>query len=104
MTFYTGLPGNPTTKKIGDAFEKKYGIRMDVLELRATELRERVRVERAGNQPTGDVMHTSANQTRQIWMEDKTVDNIGPLPNGKDLRADSPRAGSIATSTFRRSC
>jgi iron(III) transport system substrate-binding protein len=88
VTFYTGLPGNPTTKKIGAAFEKKYGIRMDVLELRATELRERVRAERVGNHPTGDVMHTSANQTRQIWMEDKTVDNIGPLPNGKDLRAD----------------
>jgi iron(III) transport system substrate-binding protein len=88
VTFYTGLPGNPTTKKIGAAFEKKYGIRMDVLELRATELRERVRAERVGNHPTGDVMHTSANQTRQIWMDDKTVDAIGPLPNGNRLRAD----------------
>ncbi|MGZ3411507.1 MAG: ABC transporter substrate-binding protein [Rhizomicrobium sp.] len=88
VTFYTGLPGNPSTKKIGAAFEKKYGIRMDVLELRATELRERVRAERVGNNATGDVMHTSANQTRQIWMEDKTIDTIGPLPNGKDLRAD----------------
>jgi iron(III) transport system substrate-binding protein len=88
VTFYTGLPGNASTKKIGAAFEKKYGIHMDVLELRATELRERVRTERVGNRPAGDVMHTSANQTRQIWMEDKTVDNIGPLPNGTDLRAD----------------
>jgi iron(III) transport system substrate-binding protein len=88
VTFYTGLPGNPTTKKISAAFEKKYGIHMDVLELRATELRERVRAERVGNHPTGDVMHTSANQTRQIWMDDKTVDNIGPLPNARDLRAD----------------
>jgi iron(III) transport system substrate-binding protein len=88
VTFYTGLPGNPTTKKIGDAFQKKYGIRMDVLELRATELRERVRVERAGNRPTADVMHTSANQTRQIAMEDGTVDKIGPLPNGNRIRPD----------------
>ena len=47
VTFYTGLPGNPTTKKIDEAFEKKYGIRMDVLEMRATELRERIRTERA---------------------------------------------------------
>lgn len=88
VTFYTGLPGNPTTKKIGAAFEKKYGIHMDVLELRATELRERVRAERVGNHPTGDVMHTSSNQTRQIWMDDKTIDNIGPLPNARNLRAD----------------
>jgi iron(III) transport system substrate-binding protein len=88
VTFYTGLPGNPTTKKIGAAFEKKYGIRMDVLELRATELRERIRAERVGNNATADVMHTSANQTRQIWMEDKTVDNISALPNGNRMRKD----------------
>jgi iron(III) transport system substrate-binding protein len=92
VTFYTGLPGNPTTKKIGAAFEKKYGIRMDVLELRATELRERIRTERVGNRPTADVMHTSSNQTRQIWMEDKTVDKIGPLPNGNRLRKDLQEA------------
>jgi len=88
VTFYTGLPGNPTTRKIGDAFQKKYGIRMEVLELRATELRERIRAERIGNNAAADVMHTSANQTRQIWMEDKTVDKIGPLPNGNRLRKD----------------
>jgi iron(III) transport system substrate-binding protein len=88
VNFYTGLPGNATTRKINDAFEKKYGIRVNTLELRATELRERIRAERVGNNATADVMHTSANQTRQIWMEDKTVDNIGPLPNGKNLRAD----------------
>ena len=61
---------------------------MDVLELRATELRERIRAERVGNNATADVMHTSANQTRQIWMDDKTVDKIGPLPNGNRLRTD----------------
>ena len=88
VNFYTGLPGNPTTKKISDAFEKKYGIRMQVLELRATELRERIRAERVGNNATADVMHTSANQTRQIWMEDKTVDSIGPLPNNNRMRKD----------------
>jgi iron(III) transport system substrate-binding protein len=88
VTFYTGLPGNPSTRKIADAFEKKYGIRMDVLEMRATELRERVRAERAGNRPIGDVMHTSGNQTRQIAMEDNTIDKIGPLPNANRMRAE----------------
>lgn len=88
VNFYTGLPGNPTTRKIVDGMSKKYGIRVNVLELRATELRERIRSERIGNNATADVMHTSANQTRQIWMEDKTVDNIGPLPNGNRMRKD----------------
>jgi iron(III) transport system substrate-binding protein len=86
VTFYTGLPGNPSTKKLGEAFEKKYGIRMDVLEMRATELRERIRAERVGNRPIGDVMHTSGNQTRQISMEDHTIDKIGPLPNGNRMK------------------
>jgi iron(III) transport system substrate-binding protein len=88
VNFYTGLPGNPTTKKIGEAFEKKYGIKMQVLELRATELRERIRSERVGNNATADVMHTSANQTRQISQGDGTVDKIGPLPNGNRMRKD----------------
>ncbi len=88
VNFYTGLPRNATTKKINDACEKKYGSNVKVIELRATELRERIRAERVGNNATADVMHTSANQTRQIWMDDKTVDKIGPLPNGNRLRAD----------------
>jgi iron(III) transport system substrate-binding protein len=88
VTFYTGLPGNPSTKKIAEAFEKKYGIRMDALDMRATELRERIRAERAGNRPIGDVIHTSGNQIRQISMEDKTIDTIGPLPNANRMRKD----------------
>ncbi len=88
VNFYTGLPGNPTTKKINDAFEKKYGIRVQVLELRATELRERIRSERVGNNATADVMHTSANQTRQISQGDNTIDKLGPMPNGGRMRKD----------------
>ena len=88
VTFYTGLPGNPTTKKIGEAFEKKYGVRMDVLEMRATELRERIRTERASNRALGDVMHTSNNQTRQMAAEDATIDKYGPLPNESRIRKD----------------
>ena len=88
VNFYTGLPGNPTTKKINDAFEKKYGIKVQTLELRATELRERIRSERVGNTATADVMHTSANQTRQISQGDNTIDKIGPLPNNNRMRKD----------------
>jgi iron(III) transport system substrate-binding protein len=88
VTFYTGLPGNASTKKIAEAFEKKYGVRMDVLEMRATELRERIRAERASNRPLADVMHTAGTQTRQMAMEDGTIDTWGPLPNGGRIRAE----------------
>ncbi len=88
VTFYTGLPGNPSTKKIAEAFEKKHGIRVDALEMRATELRERIRAERAGNRPIGDVMHSSINQTRQILNEDGNIQKVPLPPNGNRVRKD----------------
>jgi len=88
VTFYTGLPGNPTTKKVADAFEKKYGIRVDALEMRATELRERIRAERAGGRPIGDIMHSSINQTRQILNEDGNIEKVPLPPNGNRIRKD----------------
>jgi len=95
VTFYTGLPGNPSTKKIGDAFEKKYGIRLNALEMRAVELRERIRTEHANNRVLVDVVHTAATQSRQMANEDGTIGQYGELPNGnrirKDLQANWPQ-------------
>lgn len=95
VTFYTGLPGNPTTKKIGDAFEKKYGIRLNALEMRAVELRERIRTEHANNRVLVDIVHTAATQARQMANEDGTIGQYGALPNGgrirKDLQANWPQ-------------
>lgn len=88
VTFYTGLPGNPSTKKVADAFEAKYGIRVNALEMRATELRERIRAERAGGRPIGDLMHSSINQTRQILNEDGNIEKVPLPPNGNRIRKD----------------
>ena len=80
VTLYTGLVGNRTSKQIADGFAAKYGVRVDVLEVRATELRERIRTEKVSNRVLADVMNTSGLQTREISSGDGTIENYGPLP------------------------
>ncbi|MDF2119872.1 extracellular solute-binding protein [Roseiarcaceae bacterium H3SJ34-1] len=79
VTLYTGLVGNQTTKKIAAAFQQKYGIRMDILEVRATELYERLRADKVANRVLSDVINTSGLQTRQ-FNEDGIVEKYGELP------------------------
>jgi iron(III) transport system substrate-binding protein len=88
VTLYTGLPGNPSNDKIAAAFEAKYAIRVNVLGLRASELRERIRTESVAGRTLGDVSNTSPNQTRQFAEEDGTVEAFGPLPSLGRIRPD----------------
>jgi iron(III) transport system substrate-binding protein len=78
LVLYTAFTGQKSTKDITDAFEKKYGIPVEVLEARASEIRERVRVEQAAGRFAADVMFTSEGQTKLYDREDKTV---APLPD-----------------------
>ena len=80
VTLYTGLVGNQTSKQIAEGFRAKYGIRVDVLEVRATELRERIRTERVSNRVLADVMNTSGLQTREISGGDGSIEKFGALP------------------------
>jgi iron(III) transport system substrate-binding protein len=77
LVLYTAYVGQKSTKDIAAAFEKKYGIPVEVLEGRASEIRERVRVEQAAGRYAADVMFTSEGQTKLYDREDKTV---APLP------------------------
>lgn len=81
VTLYTGLVGNQTSKQIAEGFRAKYGVRVDVLEVRATELRERIRTEKVSNRVLADVMNTSGLQTREVSSGDSTIEQYGPLPN-----------------------
>jgi iron(III) transport system substrate-binding protein len=88
VTLYTGLVGSATTKNIASAFMAKYGVRVDVLEVRATELRERIRTESVSHRVLGDVMNTSGTQTREISMGDATIEKFGSLPNVASIAKD----------------
>jgi iron(III) transport system substrate-binding protein len=103
VTLYTGLIGSPTSATIAKEFTKQYGIKVEVLEVRATELRERLRAESVSGRHLADVMNTSNNQTRQLFAEDGTVQPFGGVPNQGRLRqamTDAAKAPEIQVPIF----
>jgi iron(III) transport system substrate-binding protein len=103
VTLYTGLIGSPTSGALAKQFTQEYGIKVDVLEVRATELRERLRAESVSGRHLADVMNTSNNQTRQLFAEDGTVQAFGAVPNqGRVRRAmtDAAKAPEIQLPIF----
>jgi iron(III) transport system substrate-binding protein len=80
VVVYNGAVGTPTLPKIAAAFEARYGIRMELLEARASELRERIRTEQASGKVLGDVSHNGSTTTA-LQLADGTFQPHGPLPN-----------------------
>jgi iron(III) transport system substrate-binding protein len=85
LVLYTALVGAPSTKAIAKAFEAKYGISVQVLEARASELRERIRTEQSAGRYLGDVMFNSENQVIILNAEDKSIVPHEPVPNAAGL-------------------
>lgn len=84
VVFYTGAVASPFHKEIGAAFEKKYGIKFEVLEARASELRERIRTEQAAGRFLGDVHHNGSTITA-LMLKDGNLQPVGSVPNVKNL-------------------
>jgi iron(III) transport system substrate-binding protein len=82
VVVYNGAVGTPALPKAGAAFEAKYGVRMELLEARASELRERIRTEQASGKILGDVSHNGSTTTA-LQLGEGTFQPHGPLPNGK---------------------
>jgi iron(III) transport system substrate-binding protein len=80
VVMYSGAVGAPTTPKIASAFEARYGVRVEVLEARASELRERVRTEQVSGKVLGDVSHNGSTTTA-LQIAEGTFQPHGPLPN-----------------------
>jgi iron(III) transport system substrate-binding protein len=80
VVMYTGAVGTTVIPKVAAAFEAKYGIRMEVLEARASELRERIRTEQAAGKLLGDVSHNGSTTT-QLQLAEGVFMPHGPLPN-----------------------
>lgn len=86
VVFYTGAVGSPYHKQIAAAFEKEFGIRVDILEARASELRERISTEQAAGRFTGDVHHNGSTTT-SLMTTAGNLQPLGQIPNGKQLIA-----------------
>ena len=82
VVVYNGAVGTPALPKVGAAFEARYGIRMELLEARASELRERIRTEQASGKVLGDVSHNGSTTTA-LQLGEGTFQPHGALPNGK---------------------
>jgi len=57
VTIYSGQMGVPYHPEIARLFTEKYGIKVEILEARASELQERIRTEQTTNRVAGDFSH-----------------------------------------------
>ena len=103
LTLYTALVGVPSTKAIAKAFEAKYGIPIQILEARASELRERIRTEQTAGRFLGDVMFNSESQAIILDAQDKSLAAHDPVPNAEHLHApfkDDGRKSPVMTINY----
>ena len=84
ITFYTSNVGSTFHKDVGASFEKQYGIRVESLEARASELRERVRAEQAAGRFIADVHHNGGT-TAYLMARDGNFQPHGGVPNLRNL-------------------
>lgn len=84
VVVYTAAVGSPFYKEIGRSFEAKYGIRFESLEARASEVRERVRIEQAAGRFLGDVHHNGSTTT-WLMTQDGAFQPHGGVPNMKNV-------------------
>jgi iron(III) transport system substrate-binding protein len=80
VVMYSGAVGNTVTPKIAAAFEARHGVRLEVLEARASELRERIRTEQAAGKLLGDVSHNGSTTTA-LQLGEGAFQPYGALPN-----------------------
>ncbi len=89
VVFYSGLVGSPSTILIARAFERTYGITAEFLDLRISEIRERMRAEQISGRVIGDVLSTSYNVTTSIDNNEGYLQPLRGFPNKTRVRAGS---------------
>ena len=78
---YSAYVGAPSSRNVAKAFEAKFAIPVDLLEVRGSEIRERVRVEQAAGRNVADVLYSSIGQVKLQEIEDRTVAPLAAMPN-----------------------
>jgi iron(III) transport system substrate-binding protein len=98
VVVYNAAIGSPFYKAAVEGFEKKHGIRVETLDVRASEMRERIRTEQAAGRFIGDITQpgeaTSKNQEREGVFQPH-----GGIPNARNLRREF-QADSMRIPTF----
>ena len=94
LVLSTGLE-SPVMRVIFKNFEAKYGVRVDSLVGRPSEVRERIRVAKVAGRQQVDVVFGSEALTNIRYNEDKTVADIDPI-----LQADLARTTLKSATPF----
>ena len=90
VVLYNSANGAAYFTNIINAFEKKYGIKVDSFDMRASELTERIRAEQVAGRFLGDLELHSTSTIQQQEIDGPFVEKVGRVPNIKNLRADLP--------------
>jgi iron(III) transport system substrate-binding protein len=97
LTFYTSFLGAPFHLAAIKSFEKKYGITVELLDVRASELRERLRTEQAAGRFIGDVIQNGA-ATMIRSQRDGELQPHGGIANTKRLSPLQPATDVLVPS------
>jgi iron(III) transport system substrate-binding protein len=93
VVVYSSYLSPTTNNPIATAFEKKYGIHVDYLTARGTEIRERIRAEQASGRFLADVQHQALTLTIASENDDHTLQPLGLLPNAANMKEDVRELG-----------
>jgi len=88
VVVYSAYVSPDTHQAINKAFEAKYGIKVDLLMARGTELRERVRTEQAAGRYIADVWHTAISNVESGPRDDQFTQPHGGLPGIANLKPE----------------
>jgi iron(III) transport system substrate-binding protein len=88
VVLYSAFVGLAAHQDLKKDFEATYGITVDILEARASELRERIRIEQASGRFAADVSENGRTTTVLQIKEDHVFDPHGALPSLGRLKAE----------------
>ncbi|TKT74601.1 extracellular solute-binding protein [Aquamicrobium sp. LC103] len=88
VTVYNSQLGAPNFVAVVESFQKKYGIKVESLDVRASELTERLRSEQAAGRYIADIQMHSANSIETGMQQGIEVQEHGGIPNAANLREE----------------
>lgn len=84
----------PIVRKIAGEMQKEYGIIVEVLDGRTTEIRERIRIEQSTNRTVASLSY-SGYTTLYTQSREGVFQDYGPLPNARGLSPELASKGQV---------
>lgn len=88
VVLYSAFVGLSAHQELKKDFETRYGITVDILEARASEVRERIRIEQAAGRFAADVSENGRTTTTLQIAQDHVFDPYEPLPSLGHLKTE----------------